>query len=67
MSKTDIFQTIQFSVSTLLSSIWPLDKSLQALPLRARVDLRAMAINDIFRIPQSSSITGVLPSDCLVS
>ena len=37
------------------------------LPLRAKVDLGAMAINGILRIPQSSSITGTSPSDCLVS
>ena len=37
------------------------------LPLRARVDLGAMAIKRYSTSPQSSNITGVLPSDCLVS
>ena len=35
----------------------------QLLPLRARVYLGAMAMKTT---PQSSSITGTLPSDCLV-
>ena len=34
------------------------------LPLRARVDRGAMAMKST---PQSSSITGALPLDCLVS
>ncbi len=43
------------------------------LPLRARVDLGAMAMKGsdgnegVLRIPQSSSIAGTSPSDCLVS
>ena len=28
MSKTVLFQTIQFSTSTLFSSIWPIDRTL---------------------------------------
>ena len=37
------------------------------LPFRARVDLGAEAMKWVPRIPQSSSITGTSPSDCLVS
>ena len=37
------------------------------LPLRARVDLGAMAMKRVLRIPQSSSTAGTSPSDCLVS
>ena len=37
------------------------------LPLRARVDLRAKAMEVVLRIPQSSSITGALLTDYLVS
>ena len=40
--------------------------SYQLLPLQARVDLGAMGIKGVLRIPQSSSITGTSPSDCLV-
>ena len=41
--KTIIFQTIQFSISTQFSSIWPTGPY-QVLPLRVRVDLRAMTV-----------------------
>ena len=37
------------------------------LPLQARVDLGAMAIKKGLSIPQSFSITGASPSDCLMS
>ena len=37
------------------------------LPLRARVDLGAMIMMGVLHIPQSSSITGTSPSDCLGS
>ena len=37
------------------------------LPILTRVDLRAMAVKRYSVFPQSSSITGALPSDCLVS
>ena len=37
------------------------------LPLWSRVDQGAMAMKGVLRIPQSSSITGALPSDCFVS
>ena len=36
-------------------------------PLRARVDLGVMGNEGALCIPQSSSITGTSPSDCLVS
>ena len=39
----------------------------QILPFRTRVDLGAMAMKGGLRIPQRPSITGTLPSDCLVS
>ena len=37
------------------------------LPLRVRVDLGAMAMKRYSPIPQSTSITGASPSDCLVA
>ena len=63
MSKTVLFQPIQLSINTQFGSIWPY----KVLPLRASVDLGAMAIKGVLHIPQSSSITGASPSDCLVS
>ena len=62
MSKTVLFQTIQFSISTQFSSLRSIDRRYQVLPLRARVDLGVMAMNS-----QSSDISGTSPSDCLVS
>ena len=37
------------------------------LPIRASVNLGAMAMKGYSVFPKSSSITGILPSDCLVS
>ena len=45
MSKTDLFQIIQFSTSTHLSSIWPIDRALSGdTILGQRGYLGAMAI-----------------------
>ena len=58
--KTVLFQTIQFSISTQFTSIWPIDWTLSG----------ATAGNDgnkgVLHIAQSSNITGASPSDCLV-
>ena len=37
------------------------------LPVKARVNLGAMAIKGVLRIPQRFSISGASSSDCLVS
>ena len=42
--KTVPFQTIQLSLSTHFSSILPIDRTLSGAPLRAEIDLGAMAI-----------------------
>ena len=55
MSKTFLFQAIQFSISILLVLFNPCIEPYQVLPLRARVDLGAKAIK------------GYSASDCLVS
>ena len=60
--KTVLFQTIQFRISTQLSSIWSIDRT---LPLQTRVDLGMMAMKGYSTL--SFSITGASPSDCLVS
>ena len=54
MSKTVLFQAIQFSISILFSSIY------QSGP-------KSDGNKGVFHIPQSSSITGASPSDYLVS
>ena len=45
----------------------PLIGSYQVVSFRARVDVEAMAMKRVLRIPQSSSITGTSLSDCFVS
>ena len=39
----------------------------KVLPLQARVDVGAIAMKGLLRIPKSSSITETSPSDCLFS
>ena len=63
MSKTVLFLRIQFSISTQFISIGPY----QVLPLRGQSRPRINGNKVVFCIPQSSSITGASPSDCLVS
>ena len=52
---------------TLFSSTWPIDKTLSGDSI---LDQRVPGSDDnegVHRIPQSSSITGTSPSDCLMS
>ena len=67
MSKTVIFQTIQFCISTQFSSIWPIDMTLSGSITLGHSELGSNGIEGVFRISQSSSITGTSPPDCLVS
>ena len=60
---TVLFQTIQFSVTTLFSSINPKIVPYQVLALRARVDLGAIALKRYSAFPNAPA----LRSDCLVS
>ena len=54
--KTVLFRTIQFSLSTEFSSIWPIDRTLSDLPLQARVNLEAMAMNGYSKFPQAPAL-----------
>ena len=65
--QTALFQAIQFNITTLFSSIGSIDRTLAGVTSPARVDLGAMAIKEVLRIPQSFSITGASSPDCLVS
>ena len=78
MSKTFLFQAIQFSQAVLIQTIQfsismqlvlfnPLIGPYQVLPFLTRVDLGANGNEGVLCIPQSSNITGTSPSDCLVS
>ena len=58
----------QFSLTlTRISSIWPLDRPYEVLPLWGQSGPGSNGNKGVLHIPQSSSITGTSPSDCLVS
>ena len=63
--KTVLFQTIQFSICTQFSSIWPIDRTLSGAIPPGQSGLGSDGNEGIFHIPQSCSITGT--SDYLVS
>ena len=60
--KTVLFQTIQFSIRSLFSSIWSTDRTLSVATTSGQ-----SGPERVLCIPQSSSITWTLPSDFLVS
>ena len=65
-SQTFLFQTIQFSISMQFSSVWPIDRTLFGATTLGRNRPESDESEELLRIPQSSSITGNLPSDCFV-
>ena len=67
MSKTVLFQVIQFSISMLFSSIWPIDRTLSGAITPGQSGPGSNGTEGVLCISQSSSITGTLPSDFLVS
>ena len=66
-TKTVLFQIIQFSISTYLSNIWPLDRIPSGATTPGQSGLGNHSNKIVLRITQSSSITGDSPSDCLES
>ena len=48
-------------------SIWPIDKTLSGATTTSQSGPESDGNEEILRIPQSSSITGISPSDYLVS
>ena len=56
--KTVLFQIIQFNISTRSCSILPIDRTLKGATTPGN--------EGVLCIPQSSSIIGTSPSDCLV-
>ena len=65
--KTVLFQVIQFSISTQFSSIWPIDRTLSSATTPDQSKPGSDGNKKVLCIPQSSSISGTSPSDCLVS
>ena len=62
-----LFQIIQFSISTQFSSIWLIDWTLSGATTPGPSGPGNDVNEGVLRIPQSSSISGTSPSDCLVS
>ena len=67
MSKTVLFQTFQFSISTQFSCILPIDRTLSGATTPGLSGLGNNGNEGVLHIPQSSSNTGTSPSDCFVS
>ena len=67
MSKTVLFQTIQFSISTQIRSIQPINRALLGAITPGQSGPGIDGNERVLHIPQSSSIIGTTPSDCLVS
>ena len=65
--KSYVFQTIQFSVSTPFSSIWPIGKTLSGATTPGQSGPGSDGNEGVVRIPQSLCIIRVSPSNCLVS
>ena len=62
-----LFQTIQFSVSTQFSSIYPIDRTLSGANTPDQSGPGSDVNEGVLRFPQSFNIIGALASDCLVS
>ena len=65
--KRVLFQTIQFRISTQFSYIWPIDRTLSDATTQGQSGPESDGNKGVLCIPQSSSIIGISPSDCLVS
>ena len=62
--KQKLFVCLQFKMSN--SSIWPIDRTLSGATTLSQSGPRSDGNEVILCIPQSSSITGASPSDCLM-
>ena len=62
-----LFQTIQFSISTKFSSIWPVEKTLSGATTPGQSGPGSDGSEGVLGIHQNSCITGTSTSYCLVS
>ena len=67
MSKTVLLQTIQFSISTQFSSIYPIDRTLSGATTPGQSGPGSNDNEEVLYISQSSSITGTSPLNCFAS
>ena len=66
-SQIVLIQTIQLIISMQFSSVWPIDRTLSGATTLGQSGPGSDGNEGVLCIPQSSSITGTSPSDCLVS
>ena len=66
-SQTVLIQTIQFSIRMQFSSIWPRDRALSGANIPGQSGPGSNRNEGIFCIPRNTSITGTSPLECLVS
>ena len=67
MSKSFLFQTIRFNISTQFISFWPIDRALSGATTPGQSRLGRVGNEGLLSILQRSSITGTSPLDFLVS
>ena len=65
-TSTNLFQAIQFSISTQFSSLWSIDRALSSATTPGQSEPGRDGNKGVLHIPQSSSITEASASDCLV-
>ena len=65
--KTVLSQTIQFSISTQFSSIRPIDRTLSGATILGQSEPGSNGNEGLLRIRQRPSISGISPSDCVMS
>ena len=65
--KTVLLQVIQFNISKQFSSIRPIGRTLSGATIPGQSGPGSDGNEGVLHIPQSSSITGTSPLDCLVS
>ena len=64
MSKTVLFQTVRFSISTQISSIWPIERTLSGATTSNQSRSWRDVNKEVLHIVQI--LIGTLPSDCLL-
>ena len=67
MSKTVIFQTIEFSITAQFSSISHIDRTLSAATTPGKSGPGSDGNEGVAHIPKISCITPTSPSDCIMS
>ena len=65
--KTVLFQVVQFSMIAHFTSIWLIDRTLSGATTTGQSGPGSDSNEGVRHISQSSTITGISPSDCFVS